>query len=155
MCFVFCLMRRRTPRSTRTDTLFPYTTRFRSKVIDAMSEPMVSYDNVGFYLLSEEVSQHVKVVQSGQGADEIFGGYHWYPPLLDSNDPVADYAQVFFDRRHAEYAEAVGGDYLTEDFSTAFVAGRFGLPGADYAVDKALRLDTQVDRKSTRLNSSH
>src|SRR3546814_8286661 len=78
MCFVFCLMRRRTPRSTRTDTLFPYTTRFRSKVIDAMSEPMVSYDNVGFYLLSEEVSQHVKVVQSGQGADEIFGGNHWY-----------------------------------------------------------------------------
>ncbi|MFC3676542.1 N-acetylglutaminylglutamine amidotransferase [Ferrovibrio xuzhouensis] len=114
------------------------------KVIDAMSEPMVSYDNVGFYLLSEEVSQHVKVVQSGQGADEIFGGYHWYPPLLDSNDPVADYAGVFFDRSHAEYAEAIGSDYLTEDFSTAFVAGHFGLPGADRAVDKALRLDTQV-----------
>ncbi len=48
--------------------------------IDAMSEPMVSYDNVGFYLLSKEVSKHVKVVQSGQGADEVFGGYHWYPP---------------------------------------------------------------------------
>src|SRR3546814_19415093 len=28
MCF--CLMKRRQPRSTRTDTLFPYTTRFRS-----------------------------------------------------------------------------------------------------------------------------
>src|SRR3546814_1671701 len=27
---VFCLMRRRPPRSTRTDTLFPYTTLFRS-----------------------------------------------------------------------------------------------------------------------------
>jgi asparagine synthase (glutamine-hydrolysing) len=45
----------------------------------AMSEPMVSYDNVGFYLLSREVAKHVKVVQSGQGADEIFAGYHWYP----------------------------------------------------------------------------
>src|SRR5690606_18954397 len=32
----------------------------------AMSEPMVSYDNVGFYLLSKEVSKHIKVVQSGQ-----------------------------------------------------------------------------------------
>src|SRR3546814_12813522 len=32
MCllFVFFLMRRRPPRSTRTDTLFPYTTLFRS-----------------------------------------------------------------------------------------------------------------------------
>src|SRR5690606_7117891 len=40
--------------------------------IHAMSEPMVSHDAIGFYLLSEEVSRHVKVVQSGQGADEIF-----------------------------------------------------------------------------------
>src|SRR3546814_8076712 len=29
-CVVFCLMIRRPPRSTRTDTLFPYTTLFRS-----------------------------------------------------------------------------------------------------------------------------
>src|SRR5690606_34905235 len=44
-------------------------------VFAAMSEPMVSYDNVGFYLLSQEVSKHIKVVQSGQGADEVFAGY--------------------------------------------------------------------------------
>ncbi|MCB1512899.1 MAG: N-acetylglutaminylglutamine amidotransferase, partial [Hyphomicrobiaceae bacterium] len=37
--------------------------------ISAMSEPMVSYDNIGFYLLSREVSKTIKVVQSGQGAD--------------------------------------------------------------------------------------
>src|SRR3546814_14290694 len=30
MIFIFFLMRRRPPRSTRTDTLFPYTTLFRS-----------------------------------------------------------------------------------------------------------------------------
>src|SRR5690606_285465 len=50
------------------------------RTIESMSEPMVSHDNIGFFLLSEEVSKHVKVVQSGQGADEIFAGYHWYPP---------------------------------------------------------------------------
>src|SRR3546814_18001788 len=30
LCYVFFLMIRRPPRSTRTDTLFPYTTLFRS-----------------------------------------------------------------------------------------------------------------------------
>src|SRR3546814_5255644 len=33
MIFIFFLMIRRPPRSTRTDTLFPYTTLFRSKAI--------------------------------------------------------------------------------------------------------------------------
>src|SRR3546814_17599194 len=31
-CYIFLLMRRRPPRSTRPDTLFPYTTLFRSIV---------------------------------------------------------------------------------------------------------------------------
>ena len=57
--------------------------------------------------LSKEVSKHIKVVQSGQGADEVFGGYHWYPPLASSNDVVDDYARVFFDRSHAKMAEHV------------------------------------------------
>ncbi len=37
------------------------------RCIAAMNEPMVSHDAVGFFLLSREVSQHVKVVESGQG----------------------------------------------------------------------------------------
>lgn len=69
-------------------------------VFAAMSEPMVSYDNVRFYLLAQAVSKHIKVVQSGQGADEVFAGYHWYPPLAASDDVAADYARVFFDRSH-------------------------------------------------------
>src|SRR3546814_13060608 len=34
---VFVLMNRRPPRSTRTDTLFPYTTLFRSRFEDAIA----------------------------------------------------------------------------------------------------------------------
>jgi asparagine synthase (glutamine-hydrolysing) len=68
----------------------------------AMSEPMVSHDTVAFYLLSEEVSRHVKVVQSGQGADEVFGGYSWYPPFLAINDPSDEYQRRYIDWRHAD-----------------------------------------------------
>ena len=42
----------------------------------AMSEPMVSHDCIAFYLLSREVSKHCKVVQSGQGADDLSAVYH-------------------------------------------------------------------------------
>src|SRR3954466_9121951 len=69
--------------------------------VGAMSEPMVSHDCVAFYLLSGEVSKHVKVVQSGQGADEVLGGYDWSPPLagVPRDGAVEAYSQVFFDRR--------------------------------------------------------
>jgi asparagine synthase (glutamine-hydrolysing) len=112
--------------------------------VSAMSEPMVSHDVIGFYLLSQEVSQHVKVVQSGQGADEVFAGYHWYPPLVDADDPLATYSSVFFDRDHAEYARAVVAELVGEDFSRAFVERHFATPGARRGIDRALRLDTTV-----------
>lgn len=114
------------------------------RCIRQMSEPMVSHDNIGFYLLSEEVKKHVKVVQSGQGADEIFAGYHWYPPLMESRDAVADYARVFFDRDQQEMAGLLAPALVSEDFSRQFVSEHFATPGAAAAVDKALRLDTSV-----------
>src|SRR3546814_16070049 len=39
LCFFFVLMIRRPPRSTRTDTLFPYTTLFRSPSVQIATRP--------------------------------------------------------------------------------------------------------------------
>src|SRR5208282_2102658 len=76
--------------------------------VAAMSEPMVSHDCVAFYLLGEEVSRHIKVVQSGQGADEVFAGYSWYQPLADARGTgAAEYIAEFVDRSHAESTAAV------------------------------------------------
>ena len=118
--------------------------------IDAMSEPMVSHDCVAFYLLSQEVAKHVKVVQSGQGADEVFAGYHWYPPMGEPaaaslEGSVASYRAAFFDRDRSGYADLVSPAFVTaDDPSELFVTEHFARAGAQGGVDRALRLDTTV-----------
>jgi asparagine synthase (glutamine-hydrolysing) len=117
------------------------------RAVTAMSEPMVSHDCVAFHLLSEQVSRHVKVVQSGQGADEIFAGYDWYPPLADvPREHAAEaYAAVFFDRSHGLMADLLAPDWQQEaDVSLAFVREHFAVPGATATLDAALRIDARI-----------
>ncbi len=117
------------------------------QAIAAMSEPMVSHDCVAFFLLSREVAKTVKVVQSGQGADEIFAGYDWYPPMAGVAREAAPetYQGVFVDRSHASLnALLQPGRQLSFDPSRTFVADHFAVPGADTALDAALRIDSQI-----------
>jgi asparagine synthase (glutamine-hydrolysing) len=114
--------------------------------IAAMSEPMVSHDVAAFYLLSEEVSKHVTVVQSGQGADEVFAGYDWYPPLRGAPGSGLDaYAGAFVDRTDDEIREALPPDLVADgDPSRELIEEHFARDAADEPLDRALRLDTEV-----------
>ncbi len=115
--------------------------------VAAMSEPMVSHDCVAFYLLSQDVARSVKVVQSGQGADEILGGYDWYPPLatVAREDAVDAYARGFFDRPYAHLADLLNPEWLDEvDAPREFIVEQFARSGAETSVDAALRNDTTI-----------
>ncbi|MEA2311790.1 MAG: hypothetical protein QOE28_1758, partial [Solirubrobacteraceae bacterium] len=114
--------------------------------IAAMSEPMVSHDAVAFWMLSRAVAEDRKVVQSGQGADEVFGGYYWYPPLLEApGDGLDTYAGEFFDRDDAGIRAVVEDAWLADgDPSRAFAAAWFSRPGAETPVDRGLRIDAEV-----------
>ncbi len=115
--------------------------------VAAMSEPMVSHDTVAFDLLAQEVSRHVRVVQCGQGADEVFAGYHWHAPLLDvPRDELAEaYAVRYLERDHADTARVLGPAWrLADDPSRPLVAEHLARPGAQTSLDAVLRLDTEV-----------
>jgi asparagine synthase (glutamine-hydrolysing) len=115
--------------------------------VQAMSEPMVSHDCIAFYLLSKAVSEHVTVVQSGQGADELLAGYDWYPPLagIDPERALEVYAAHFFDRNHRTLGSILQPQWMTpDDPSREFVRSHLARPGATEALDKVLRLDSQI-----------
>ncbi|KOT40808.1 asparagine synthase [Streptomyces caelestis] len=115
--------------------------------VRAMSEPMMSHDVVAFHLLSEQVAKEVKVVQSGQGADEVFAGYDWYARMADVPRPRAAeaYIDTYFDRSHADLEAMVHPDLLPgRDVSAEFVRAHMAAQGAETALDADLRLDTLV-----------
>src|SRR3546814_8706917 len=105
-------MIRRPPRSTRTDTLFPYTTLFRSVLSGGVAFPR---------RLLEQRSPAKKASIYGFGSERS----------------LEDVASALTKRQLQVYK------YLGQGMSNAKVAESLGLS------------EHTVDRKSTRLNSSH
>ncbi len=113
--------------------------------VAAMTEPMASHDVTAFYLLSREVSREVKVVQSGQGADEVFAGYAYHQEVVGAPRPavVDSFSAAFLDRSKQELADLLEPDWqLDEDAGRALLQERLEPPGAETALDAVLRLDT-------------
>src|SRR3546814_1396947 len=130
-------MIRRPPRSTRTDTLFPYTTLFRSAYALLHRATVLAFDSIyalelyqlGALLYRRDVPiwrGDVATLRSKLGVPEgTYGSF-------------ADLRRFVLDAATAEINQ------LVPQFSVAWeVAKRRG------------RKVTEVDRKSTRLNSSH
>lgn len=112
------------------------------EAVTCMAEPMVGQDAVAFFLLSERVSQAVKVVQSGQGADEVFGGYFWYPRMAaETGSDLERFRRHYFDRDHQEWLETVMPFYHGPDHTAELIAARLAEPGAEEYLDQVLRLD--------------
>jgi len=64
------------------DFLYHYETLLLGGVFDIRGAP-------AFHLLSQTVSEHVRVAFSGEGADELFGGYYWiYTHPLGFSDRI-------------------------------------------------------------------
>ena len=114
------------------------------EAVDNMAEPMFGQDAVAFYLLAEQVAQTVKVVQSGQGADEVFAGYAWHQQMAAANDeaPLPRFASRYCDREHDEFLAMMAPPWRGEDFTAALLQQRLTAPWADEFIDQALRAET-------------
>jgi len=115
------------------------------EAVDAMNEPMFGQDAIAFYLLSEQVSKEVKVVQSGQGADEVFAGYFWYPEMAKaSGSDLERFAPLYFDRDHKEWLKGFQKKYHCDDATSPMIAKLLAdLPGDDY-LNRVLAMDTST-----------
>ena len=113
------------------------------EAVAAMAEPMFGQDAVAFFLLSEQVSKSVKVVQSGQGADEVFAGYFWYAEMWAAQEePVLErFAKRYVDRDHVEFCDTVAEAYRGEDYTSELIEANLNTAEADSFLDAVLRFD--------------
>jgi len=113
-----------------------------SEAVKNMAEPMVGQDAVAFYLLSEQVSKHIKVVLSGQGADEAFAGYFWYARMAtEKGNEIERFSKHYVDRPHEEYLQTVMPTYQGANHTSNWLNKEFLKTGADSFIDKVFRTD--------------
>src|SRR3546814_2785301 len=173
LCFIFFSMIRLPPRSTRTDTLFPYTTLFRSELRRALfgqgCKPGSLYDDGAFdtpnglsysFILAQVA---LRTAGLGIGVDPTTGVLQG---AIQPVDPYGGLGQIrdlrtiesIRDPRYRAKADLLQFNLdvditpaLTFPSQTAYNEDQT-YSFQDYTRFKSLPV---LDRKSTRLNSSH
>jgi asparagine synthase (glutamine-hydrolysing) len=84
---------------------------------DAFDEPFADSSALPTYLVSELAAGHVKVALSGEGGDELFGGYYTYAAdlLADRFAPLARLARPMVERLPTSTSKA-SFDYKAKRF---------------------------------------
>ena len=87
------------------------------RLADAFDEPCGDSSAVPSYLVSELAARHVKVALSGEGGDELFGGYHTYVAdlLAQRLGRLAPLARPFVERLPSS-SRRVSVDYMAKRF---------------------------------------
>ena len=114
-----------------------------SKLPDAfksMSEPMVAQDAVAFYMLSELVRKDVKVILSGQGADEGFAGYFWYKKIALEENNYNNFLKHYVDRSDAELRVFLKIKFKN-DYTSRLVQDKLNLINSKTLIGNVLNLD--------------
>ena len=113
-------------------------------VIMSMSEPMFSQDSSAFYLLAKNVSKSTKVVLSGQGADEVFGGYFWYEKIMNETNlnSIDTLSKYYFDRSYENFKTIVHSDFVHENYASNDIGSRLKQMDPSLSIlDKIFRLE--------------
>ena len=116
-------------------------------VIMSMSEPMFSQDSSAFYLLAKNVSKSAKVVLSGQGADEVFGGYFWYEKIMNETDlnGIDRLSKYYFDRSYENFKTIVNSDFVSENYASNDIGFRLKQMDPSLSIlDKIFRLELSM-----------
>ena len=91
------------------------------KLAEAFDEPFADSSALPTWLVSELAATHVKVAMSGEGGDELFGGYYTYVAdlLAPKVGRLASLARPLIERLPSSSRRAASFDYKAKRFARA------------------------------------